>query len=412
MQTQDVNVFASGESAEGSTTELRPPPPLAKRIALLVALGALAALALALGGRLREAGEEQARLEAERRRAAAEAGRAREVEVVRPAPATHTPIVVLQGTLEPVQSADLGFEVAGRIARVEVSLGQTVRAGDVLVALDRASVSAQTAQTETAIAVAEAHVEMLRDRVTLLRQLTATGAAPARELTTAEQQLAVAEAQLAQARATRRTVATVRADHVLRAPFAGVVTRVPSGVGAVVGPGQTLVRIEDLSALRLRTTVSQTELEVLEVGAPVALDGVSGVTGRIQSAVRSLDPQTRRAPVEVLIPNAGARLVANAFMRGRVVVGRPRPALRIPASARRADGTVLVVGADGRIEVHPVEAEPDLDGSWLVTSGLSAEDRVVLRPRAVREGSVVIPVDATAERAAPPPRGARVVSAR
>jgi RND family efflux transporter MFP subunit len=370
-----------------------PPPPATQRIAALVGVVVFLALGALLVARLVQAFDDQARIATEREEAAERGARASEVDVVRPTAATYTPLVVLQGTLEPVQAADLGFEVAGRVARVDVALGQHVDAGDVLVTLDRASLGAASAQSEAAIAVAQANVDMTRDRVALLEGLARSGAAPERELTTARQQLAVAEAQLAQTQASRRTIATTAADHVLRAPFDGVVTRVPSGVGAVAGPGQTLVRVEDLSSLRLRTTVSQSELEALSVGASASIEGREGVTGTITSAVRSLDAQSRRAPVEVVVPNEGERLVANAIARARVIVGAARPALRIPATARRPNGTVLIVGSDGRVEARTIDAQADLDGSWLVASGLSETDRVVLRPATAREGQVVVPVE-------------------
>ncbi len=390
---------------------LRPPPPIAMRLALLFGVLTMVGLAVGLGARLREAGAEQASLAEARDRAAAEAGRAREIEVAQPVAASFTPIVVLQGNLEPVQAADLGFEVAGRVSRVLVRLGQHVRGGDTLVVLDRASVGAQTAQTEAAIAVAQANADMLRDRVELLEQLTRTGAAPERELTTARQQLAVAAAQTSQAQASRRSIATTAADHVLRAPFDGVVTRVPSGVGAVAGPGLSLVRIEDLSSLRLRTTVSQSELEAPTVGAIATLEGYTApgggeTRGAITSAVRSLDPQTRRAPVEVLVPNEGGRLVANAIVRARVVIGSPQPALRIPATTRRPDGTVLTVDAENRVAERSVEAQSDLDGSWLVSRGLTAGDRVIVRPTTVRVGEVIVPTGATSAPAADAPAAA------
>lgn len=380
---------------------LRPPPPLARRLALLLGVLIAVGLGVMLVSRLGEASEEQARFAAAREEAAAAASRAAEVEVVLPATASYTPRVVLSGTLEPVQAADLGFEVAGRVARVDVSLGDRVRAGQTLVTLDRASIGAQSAQSEAAIAVAQANADMARDRVAMLEGLVRSGAAPERELTTARQQLSIAEAQVTQAQASRRTIATSAADHVLRAPFDGIVTRVPSGVGAVAGPGVTLVRVEDLSALRLHTTVSQSELEALRVGATAVIEGRTTpegepVSGTVRSAVRSLDAATRRAPVEVLIPNERAGLVANALVRAQVVVGEARPALRIPATSRRPNGTVLVVGADGRVESRAIEAISDLDGSWLVSEGLAPSDRVVLRPAAAREGAVVVPVTSAA----------------
>lgn len=382
-------------------TVVRPPPPIAARIALLLVVVVVLGLGAALARRLGEASADEAARAAEREASAAAADTLASVAVVRGVAAEMAPLVVMSGTLEPVQAADLGFEVPGRISRLSVTLGQFVHEGDVLVTLDRASVAATASTTTAAISVAEANVAMARDRVETVRGLVASGAAPARELTLAEQQLAVAEASLTQARSTMATVRTTSADHTLRAPFDGVVTRVPDGVGAVVAPGQVLVAVEDLSSLRLETTVSQSELAALSMAPDAAAvlearDGVPPIAGRVMHLVRSLDEATRRAPAELLFPNAEGALVAHALVRARVVVGTPRPALRLPATTRRPDGSVLVVSAEGRVETRAVEAQQDLDGSWLVSSGITADDRVVLRPSTTREGSLVTPTDAPA----------------
>jgi RND family efflux transporter MFP subunit len=372
-----------------------PPPPLAKRITVLASLAVLLVLGVALVSRLAGALAEQAALEEERAAAAAAAGAAREVSVVQPEPTDTAPVVVLTGTLEPAQAADLSFELPGRVASVLVALGQTVEAGDVLVTLDRASVAAQSAQSQAAISVAEANAEMARDRVRLLEPLVRAGSSPERELVTARQQLAIAEAQLAQARAGDRQIAATSSSHVLRAPFDGVVTRVPSGVGVAATPGVPLVRVEDLTSLRLRTSVNRQELDALAVGARVELDG-SDVHGTLETVVRSLDVGTRRAPVEVRVPNVEGTLVANAFVRARIPIGESRPVLRIPATARRPDGTVLVVADGARLASRAITAEPAEDGSWLVSDGLAREDRVVVRPALAREGTTIVPVEARA----------------
>jgi hypothetical protein len=74
-----------------------------------------------------------------------------------------------------------------------------------------------------------------------------------------------------------------------------------------------------------------------------------------------------------------------------VSTGAPIPAARIPASARRSDGTVLVVAATGLVESRRVEAVADLDGTWLVPIGLSVEDQVVVLAASVRPGATVRP---------------------
>ncbi|MBX3269087.1 MAG: efflux RND transporter periplasmic adaptor subunit [Sandaracinaceae bacterium] len=383
-----------------SEPALRPPPPLAKRIAALLVASVVGALGFFVVGRLGEAMEAQAALETEREAVAERAGEVPEVAVIAPLPVEAAPVVILTGTLEPAQAADLAFAVPGRVASVDVRLGQRVAAGDVLVQLDRRSVGAQSAQTAAAIGVAEANVEMARDRVRMLEPLVRAGSMAERELTTARQQLAISEAQLAQARAGQRQIAATSSDHVLRAPFAGLVTRVPSGVGVPATPGVALVRVEDLSSLRLRTTVNERDLDGLEVGAPVTLEGARGA-GTIEALVRSLDAQTRRAPVEVRVDNAAGALVANAFVRARIPRGARRPVLRIPATAMRVGGSVLVVGEGSRLVARVVTAEADEDGAWLVSDGLSVEDRVAVRAALAREGAVIRPALVTAEGSAP-----------
>ncbi len=388
----DTNhVSGSRAGARAMHTAIKDPPPLAKRLAALVVVVVVVVLGGALATRMREATATQAALAAERDASAATAAQASSVEVMIPVPAALPRLVVLQGSLEPAQAADLSFAVGGRVRTVSATLGDHVRAGETLATLDRASVGAAEDQTHAAIDVASANVDMIQDRVTVLERLTASGASPQRELTQAQQQLAVAQAQLLQAQAGLRSVSTSSADHSLRAPFEGVLTRVPDGTGAIAAPGVIVARIEDLSALRLHTTVSESELLVLREGMDATLEGTS-VVGHIVSIVRSLDPVTRRAPVEVRLPNDDGALVAHAIVRARVLVGEPMPAWRIPATARRPNGTVLVVEGSGAVSARAIEAQSDLEGHWLVTSGITDADHVVVRPALTHEGAIVTPV--------------------
>ena len=372
-------------------TAIKEPPPLAKRLAALVTILVLGGLGAVLFSRMQQASATQAAMASEREASAAAAGQAPSVEVVSPVAAALPRMVVLQGSLEPAHAADLSFAVPGRVRSVAVALGDHVRAGETLATLDRATVGAQQDQTQAAIDVAQANVDMAADHAAVIERLAASGATPHRELVQAQQQLAVSRAQLAQAQAGLRTISTSSADHSLRAPFDGVLTRVPDGTGAIASPGVVVAHIEDLSALRLHTTVSESELAMLTEGATTTLEGVDA-SGTITSIVRSLDPVTRRAPVEVLVPNANGSLVAHAIVRARVMVGEPMPAWRIPATARRPNGTVLVVDAGGIVSSRAIEAQSDLEGHWLVTSGLSESDHVVVRPATTHEGALVSPL--------------------
>lgn len=371
------------------------PPASRRRRNLVPVLVVSVLLTVGLGGWIgvkvfQKQAAERSR-EAERERTAASAARATPVAVVSPEVSSWTPEVALTGTLEPLQAADLAFEVGGRVLRVEARLGDHVEGGQAIAMLDRGTIGAQQAQTAASVSAADAQVAIAADRLARVETLRRSGSAAEADLVGARQGLALARAQLAQAQAARRLTSTTSADYVLRAPFAGVLTRVPSGPGGVVGPGVPIVRVEDLSSMRLRGSVSEDDVSAVRVGAEVTLEG-STATGTVRALVRSLDPATRRAPIEVSLPNNDNTLVGNAHVRAHVRTGDPIRALRIPASARRSDGTVVVVDAAGRAVFRPVTAHVGDDGVWLVTEGLSETDRVVVRPSDRLEEGATVPV--------------------
>lgn len=355
---------------------------------LLIGVIAIGGLLGWIGIKVSEKQKEETNRATERERIAAEASRAVPIEVTRVVAVQHEASVLITGTLEPVRAVDLGFELGGQISRVGGRLGDTVVAGQTLATLDRATVGAQSAQTSAAVAAAQAAVEMARDRLSRVEPLARSGAVAQADLIAARSGLAMAEAQLAQARAARRLTASATREHTLRAPFGGVLTRVPSGPGGVVGPGIPIFRIEDLSLLRLRGTIAEEQLAFARVGATVRLDP-GDRRGTVRAVVRSLDPMTRRAPIEIEVDNADGGLVGNAFVRAYLMAGTLTTAFRIPATARNADGRVAVIGADGRVRWKHVTAEIGEGGNWLVTQGMTTSDRVVVRPTSdLREGDV------------------------
>ncbi|MCS6799851.1 MAG: efflux RND transporter periplasmic adaptor subunit [Myxococcota bacterium] len=348
---------------------------MAASVAMLVVVAVGAALAVRLAqATARRAAQEQSRAEAEHSSLEA-------VDVVNPSPIRWTPTVVVTGTLEPVRAAELAFETGGRIRSVEVALGDRVEAGAIVAVLDRASIGAAGEQSAAAVAMAEAQLAMARDRLSRLEALARSGAAAEAERTAAQQAVALAEAQLAQARASQRATRTAGAHHVLRAPFAGTMTRVPEAPGLVVGPGVPVARIEDLSAFRLRTSVSEREVALVRAGQLVEV-GEGAVGGRLRVVVPSLDPTSRRAPVEIDVPNPDGRLVGRSLVEARIRLGEPVDALALPGSALRADGTVLLVDDDGTLRAAGVEHREAEDGSIVVLDGLQPTARVVLQPSA------------------------------
>lgn len=340
---------------------LRPPRPL-----LAAVLAALATLA-GCGGHSKPAqapaspaGPGAAPAAAEGSPAAGQVGRTGS-RLVKPEPVRHAPRVAATGTLKARQSAALAMSVPGTLQRIAARRGQEVREGTLLAALDDGAAAAAVRQGEAAVAAARAQLALAEDalaRVTKIKEQDGVSDAQAfqvraqRDLAAA--QLAAADAQLAQARVNHE-------HHFLRAPFAGVVTHLPDGVGITVSPGVPLVTLVSTRQLVLETSLTQEEAAELRAGAKVQIvvpaTGARTGDAAVSVVVPAVDPATNRVPVEVTVPNADGRFLPNAFARAELPRGAERTAYQVPAAAlvqRAASYAVWVAGADGRARALPV----------------------------------------------------------
>ncbi len=243
--------------------------------------------------------------------------------VVEPARAPFESFVAGSGLIEAsTQNIDIGTPVAGTVAAVPATVGDTVTAGDVLFELDARDLKAQLGVAEANLAAAEAQVGRLRalprpeevppaeakvaaaqaalrdfenqlakweqveDKRALSEDLLsqrrfAVEAARARlaenegslALLTAgawESDIAVAEAQAAAARATVESVKTELDRRIVRAPMDGQVLQMNVRPGEFAPAGITqrpLVLFGDVTPLHVRVDVDEHEAYRVKAGA-------------------------------------------------------------------------------------------------------------------------------------------------
>lgn len=225
----------------------------------------------------------------------------------------------LAGDLRPQEAADLAFKVGGQLAAVKVKRGERVKKGQLLALISDVEARGQLAQAQAAVEQAEAQLALVKDSETRATSLAAANAAPGSQAVTLRLQADVAKAAVLTARAARDLAAVVLANYQLKAPFDGEVVRVPDGVGQFVAPGVPLLRVEELDRLTLRATVAEADLPRIHVGDRVSIETASAaVIGRVRVVLRSLEPVSRRAPVEVEVPNPDRVLVAGSYVRATV----------------------------------------------------------------------------------------------
>jgi RND family efflux transporter MFP subunit len=252
---------------------------------------------LALGARVKEATTKRAALAQERANAQAAAAQKPVSKTARPEAVRYRPTVEVTGSLQPWRSADIGFELGGRLLKLNVGVGDTVKTGTILAVLDGKSAAAQVSQTLASARAAEASLAMAEDNLRRSEALVQSKAIPEAQAEQSRQQVALARAQLEASRATAQLAQSGAGDRSIKAPFDGLITKAPTSAGGVVSPGVILMRIEDHSRFRLSATLAEDDAVLVRPGAAVkVVMRDRTVDGKVTTIVPSLDQGARRVP--------------------------------------------------------------------------------------------------------------------
>ena len=312
------------------------------------------------------------------------------------------------GTIKSCQRAGLSLPGGGVVAQIAVKAGDRVAKGDLLLTLwsddIRADLSRALAQQalgktqreERCSEAAYYEREASRLATLLAKNLTSrTLAEQAQNL--ADTRRYICRASRQQERVDEALVAQVEArlaERRLQAPFAGVVAEVNSKLGEYMTPsppGVAMPPVIDLiddHCLYVSAPIDEVDAARLKVGqrARVLLDAMPGrdfaaTVTRIAPYVKELEKQARTVEVEAVLtaPPGDVPLLIGYSADLEVEVTRATDVLRVAASSRADDGSVLRLEGDKLVRVLPrwgVE-----NWNWIeVAEGLAAGDRLAAQP--------------------------------
>jgi membrane fusion protein (multidrug efflux system) len=184
------------------------------------------------------------------------------------------------------------------------------------------------------------------------------------------------------------------------APISGVVGKVYVQVGQAVSPAMPVAVVSNYaSRIKVRAAVSDADLPYVRTGARAQVM-VSAIPDRVFSGAVSqvtpmLDPMTRSATVEVLVPNSSRLLVPGMSASLKLTAEERRDVVAVPAAALFTDGNNrVVVVANGVARFRDIQT--GLVGEELVevVSGLEPGELVATTGKEnVKDGEAVNPVE-------------------
>ncbi|MDQ7784603.1 MAG: efflux RND transporter periplasmic adaptor subunit [Desulfomonilaceae bacterium] len=324
--------------------------------------------------------------------------------------------------------AEIRPQVNGIIQKRLFREGSDVEAGQVLYQIDPAPFQAALDSAKAALAKSEANLPAVRSRAERYKALLAEKAVSRQDYDDREASLKHAEADIEYWKAAVETARINLGYTRVTAPISGRIGKSNVTDGALVTAYQPLAlsTIQQLDPIYVDVLQSTTEL--LRLKRHLA-DGRLNQNGTNQSKVGLLfndgtlyshqgvlqfrdvtvDPTTGSVVLRVVFPNPEGDLLPGMFVRAIVKEGTNEQAILVPqeAVARDPKGnpTALTVDAEGKIQQRRLVLDRAIGDKWLVSSGLSSGDRIVVEGiQRVRPGATVkvIPVDAARKAGARP----------
>ncbi|MEM7696503.1 MAG: efflux RND transporter periplasmic adaptor subunit [Pseudomonadota bacterium] len=175
------------------------------------------------------------------------------------------------GVLEPSSISALSFEVAGRLGTVDLRVGQTVKAGELLAELDDDVYRNTLRDRRAAVDEAQALLAQVEDTLQRQQTLFARNVVSRVAVTDAETDVRSRQSQLTQAEQALATAEEDLADTKLFAPFDGLINAIDVEDFQTVGVGTTVLSLYETGAFEVSLSVSFDVASRLVVSTPATV---------------------------------------------------------------------------------------------------------------------------------------------
>ena len=319
----------------------------------------------------------------------------------------------LPGRTSAYRVADIRPQVNGLIQKRFFKEGADVQTGEALYQIDPAPFQAALDNATASLGKSEANLPAIRSRVVRYEKLLAEKAVSQQDYDDAAAELKKAEADVRYWKANVDTARINLAYTRIVAPISGRIGRSNVTEGAIVTAYQplALATIQQLDPIYADVPQSTTELlrlkRRLEDGRLdqsgkdqktvylIMEDGTAyPLEGSLQFRDVTVDPTTGSVILRAVFPNPEGFLLPGMFVRAEIKEGVNERAILIPQQAVSRDSkgnpTALIVDAEDTVRQRALTLDRAIEDKWLVSSGLSEGDRVIVEGiQKVRPGTKV-----------------------
>ncbi len=287
----------------------------------------------------------------------------------------------------------LSAQRTGRVVKLPVKEGDTVKAGALIAQLD---LTEESVQSESVLGQSKATYQEADKNLRRMQDLFDKGMIAQQDLDAVKRAYEVAKTQYEAAQEDDR----VKKDYsVIRAPFDGVISKKYTEVGELLMPGKQIVTIVNPNLIYVLATIDEVDVGRLRIGQPVTITVDAFPGEKFQGTIKRISPivsggklETRTADVWIYFNEKQPKIKPGMSADVEILVATLENVLSLPSQAvieREGkkqvfvvDGSPLKPGSQATVKLQPVEIGETNWSYTQITSGLKAGDYVITTPEA------------------------------
>jgi len=254
--------------------------------------------------------------------------------------------VSADGVVQPINKVELKSKASGQILEMNFVEGQTVKKGDLLIALDQTTARNDYDQAKADLELAEATALQQQNNDRRSEELSAKGLISQQDRDAARVEYVRAKSSLVKAKAALSSADERLRDTRIHAPISGVILTKAVEVGQIissgvsnVGGGTVLATLANMDEVYVEVNVDEVDIGRVTVDQPVTVTADAFPDNRYPGEVIRIAPQGATQqnvtvfPVLVQVQNKGGRLKAGMSASADIEIFRKSDVLLLPNDA-------------------------------------------------------------------------------
>ncbi|HRE51932.1 MAG TPA: efflux RND transporter periplasmic adaptor subunit [Flavitalea sp.] len=309
--------------------------------------------------------------------------------------------------IQAVRNVEIRSKISGFIDKILVDEGQEVKKGQLLFTIANAENKTACTQAMAFLSNAEAEAKAAELDLSRVKTLVDKRVISQTEYELAKARLKAAEAKVEEARSLNEKAHIRLAYANIRAPFSGVIDRIPQKLGSLVDEGTLLTNISDISEMYAYFTVSENEYlryqrvkgtkeasAYDQIRLRLADDSEFPHTGRVETMESQFNRQTGSIAFRATFPNPEKILKHGAS--GKIAITSSLTnALILPQKSVmeiQDRSFVFTVDKDNKVSMKSFTPKTTINEFIVVQSGLAEDDIIVFEGiQNIRDGSYITP---------------------